>query len=64
MADDPEQNDRLHYPCLVCVERFNRRLRSQEAKDVIDFKGLLFAQASFNKTSEKSMLVQMSGKKR
>ncbi len=24
MAGDPEQKDKLHYPCLVCIERFKK----------------------------------------
>jgi hypothetical protein len=24
MAGDPEQRDKLHYPCLVCIERFKK----------------------------------------
>jgi hypothetical protein len=24
MAADPAQKDKLHYPCLVCIERFKK----------------------------------------
>jgi len=24
MAADPQQREKLHYPCLVCVERFQK----------------------------------------
>jgi MoaA/NifB/PqqE/SkfB family radical SAM enzyme len=37
MAGDPQQKEKLHYPCLVCVERFKK---TSEAPMLVQMEGL------------------------
>jgi hypothetical protein len=37
MAVDPKQKDKLHYPCLVCIDRFKK---TSEQPMLVQVKGM------------------------